>query len=325
MAAVPYALTAEVAELAESVAEGTISFDQMDPETALWSQDSTTGTFGYFVQNQGVRITPSDASSSNRSPMISMGHENNEASAAGATVSGGGNEESPNTASDSYATVGGGEDNTASYFFATVGGGMSNEVGGNNATVGGGMGNIAQGSSSTVPGGVFNEALGDFSFAAGVATAGDTTLESGFWTGRLEVIVEYDNAFEEWMANLDPEDKPPEGQQGPDDTPAGDGVSNLLKFAFGLMPLEPSADAMPTLLIDNEEDFLGLSFIRSTDAEVTLKIYGSEDLDEWEEISHAEGVIEENLPGNREKVHLLTGLQTEDHDRYFFRLHVEVE
>ncbi|MCC5790182.1 MAG: hypothetical protein JJT75_11140 [Opitutales bacterium] len=160
---------------------------------------------------------------------------------------------------------------------------------------------------------------------AGVAAADDTTLESGFWTGRLEVIVEYDNAFEEWMDDLPSEDKPPEGQQGPDDTPAGDGVSNLLKFAFGLMPLEPSADAMPTLLIDNEEDYLGLSFIRSADAEVTLKIYGSEDLDEWEEISHAEGVIEENLPGNREKVHLLTGLKIEDQNRYFFRLHVEVE
>lgn len=160
---------------------------------------------------------------------------------------------------------------------------------------------------------------------AGVATAGDTTLESGFWTGRLEVIVEYDNAFEEWMANLDPEDKPPEGQQGPDDTPAGDGVSNLLKFAFGLMPLEPSADAAPVLFADDETDLLGLSFIRSADAEVTLKIYGSEDLEEWEEIGNTEEIVVESLPGNREKIHLLTDQLTADHERYFFRLHVEVE
>ncbi|MCH8474083.1 MAG: hypothetical protein LAT55_02525 [Opitutales bacterium] len=160
---------------------------------------------------------------------------------------------------------------------------------------------------------------------AGVATAEDTTLESGFWTGRLEVIVEYDNAFEEWMDNLDPADQPPEGQRGPDDTPAGDGVSNLLKYAFGLSPLEPAAEAKPSFLIDEEEDFIGLAFTRSAAAEVTLTIYGSEDLEEWEEIPYAEGVIEDNLPDDREKVHLLTGLKTEDQDRYFFRLHVEVE
>jgi hypothetical protein len=159
---------------------------------------------------------------------------------------------------------------------------------------------------------------------AGVATGGDIMLESGFWTGRLEVVVDLDNAFREWMDNLDTEDRPPAGQRGASDTPAGDGVSNLLKFAFGLKPMEPAANAMPTLLV-GQDNFLGLSFVRSADAQVTLKIYGSEDLENWQEIPHTEIIIRPGLLGNREKVRLMTELKAEDHDQYFFRLQVEVD
>ncbi len=156
---------------------------------------------------------------------------------------------------------------------------------------------------------------------AGVANVGDTTLESGFWHGRLQVVVIYDNAFEEWMGNLPPGEQPPVGQRGKGDTPAGDGVSNLLKFAFGLMPLTPAADAMPDFIVD-EGDFIGLTFTRSADADVTLTLLGSEDLENWTEVPFNETVVEPGLPGNRVKVDLLTGIEKEDADRYFLRLEV---
>lgn len=158
---------------------------------------------------------------------------------------------------------------------------------------------------------------------AGVASASDTAVESGFWHGRLQVLVIYDNAFEEWMDNLPPGEQPPEGQRGPGDTPASDGVSNLLKYAFGLMPLTPAADAMPTFGVD-DADFIGLSFTRSADADVTLTLLGSEDLKTWIEVPFAEAVVETGLPGNRVKVDFLTGLKTEDADSYFLRLEVTV-
>ena len=159
----------------------------------------------------------------------------------------------------------------------------------------------------------------------GAAKIQETALESGFWTGQLEILTADDNAFEVWMGNLPAEEKPPVGQRGPDDSPAGDGVSNLLKFAFGLSPLEPAAEAMPTFFADAESDFIGLSFVRSADAEVRLKLFGSTDLDAWQEIPHAEEVVEANLPNNREAVQLLTGIKIDNDPRYFFRLRVDVD
>lgn len=47
------------------------------------------------------------------------------------------------------------------------------------------------------------------------------------------------------MENLLEPDKPPAGQRGPLDQPAGDGVSNLLKYALGLLPMVPTAEAAP--------------------------------------------------------------------------------
>lgn len=158
---------------------------------------------------------------------------------------------------------------------------------------------------------------------AGVAGAGDTSVESGFWHGRLEVVVIYDDAFEEWMDTLAADEKPPEGQRGRGNTPADDGVSNLLKYAFGLMPLTPAPDAMPAFTADDGE-FIGLSLTRSADADVTLSLRGSEDLETWTAVPHAETVTEAGLPDNRVKVDLVTGLEKEDAESYFLRLEIEV-
>jgi len=72
--------------------------------------------------------------------------------AVGATISGGGQSGTPNSAA-TFSTVGGGQGNTASN---------------SNSMVGGGLQNTAGGYASTVPGGSANVASGDYSFAAGL-------------------------------------------------------------------------------------------------------------------------------------------------------------
>ena len=161
---------------------------------------------------------------------------------------------------------------------------------------------------------------------AGVSKVGETALSAGFWHGSLLVEVPSGNAFEEWMASLPPAEQPPEGQRGPLDTPAGDGVANLLKFAFGLFPMESAADAAPRIVIDEEFGSLGIDFIRGREADVTFAVYGSDDLEIWVNLPHLQLTWDDSgLPPHREAVRLLTGLAAEDHPRYFLRLKVQVE
>ena len=112
------------------------------------------------------------------------------AGASASTISGGGSSGNVNRVTDSYGTVGGGNDNqagdgninlgdaafatvaggwdnTASGDSSVVGGGAHNNAGGDSATVGGGYENAASGDYATVPGGYLNEAAGQFSLAAG--------------------------------------------------------------------------------------------------------------------------------------------------------------
>lgn len=183
--AVPYA---QIANRAESVTAGVISSSQIDPKFALWSRDAASNTVSYYPSDfGGIRITAFSAPAGtvpefDWSPMISMGHVDNDASGRGATVSGGGSEEGPNIASGNFssigggfrnfaanwhATVGGGRRNSASAFASFVGGGSDNSAIGDLATVGGGGDNTAGGDFATVPGGLANQANGNYSFAAG--------------------------------------------------------------------------------------------------------------------------------------------------------------
>ena len=146
-------------------------------------------------------------------PNVLTGWEGNAITAgvAGATISGGGASHAtlastyPNTVTDDFGTIGGGQDNqvgddsgttsdanyatvagglrnTASGYFSSIAGGTSNEASamysavgagrinqasGTASTIGGGMSNTASGSYSTIPGGLSNDAAGDYSFATG--------------------------------------------------------------------------------------------------------------------------------------------------------------
>ena len=87
----------------------------------------------------------------------------NESTAEYATAGGG----FENDASGFASTVSGGYGNTAANNYATVGGGIGNSAGSNYATVGGGNGNSVTGLYGTVPGGRQNAVAGAFGFAAG--------------------------------------------------------------------------------------------------------------------------------------------------------------
>ena len=84
-----------------------------------------------------------------------------------------------------------------------------------------------------------------------------------FGRNPLEIIPpKPDPSFDVWMALLPDEEKPPEGQRGPLDEPAGDGVNNLLKYALGLKPLIPYAHEGPRLAYFSG-DILALEVIES--------------------------------------------------------------
>ena len=161
---------------------------------------------------------------------------------------------------------------------------------------------------------------------AGFSSSGQTRVTSGFWSSSIFIEIVHENAFEEWMANLPPEEQPPEGLRGPLDTPANDGVENLLKFAFGLLPMESAYGAGPQFIIDDLEGSIGVDFVRSKDAEVGLILWGSLDLESWEEIGFEVIVLEDGTPSeNHEYVRLLTNVDPNQHPRYFLRLEVNVE
>lgn len=118
---------------------------------------------------------------------IVAGHSENgvDEDAVGATITGGGSEGSPNAASGSYATVGGGADNEVTGDDSTVSGGTSNAATEQRSTVGGGYYNQADGVRSTIAGGSQNYASNNDATIAGGnnndATGGQATVGGGFY------------------------------------------------------------------------------------------------------------------------------------------------
>lgn len=154
----------------------------------------TTGS--WYVSVDGNRALVLGSQSSGDAGRVVAGHESNrvKASAAGATIGGGGYDDGstvePNLVTDdygtvgggqgnragsddgdsttaAYATVGGGQSNVASARSATVGGGDTNEAADGLTTVAGGGGNYVHGDAATIGGGQENEVGGPGSTAAG--------------------------------------------------------------------------------------------------------------------------------------------------------------
>jgi len=166
--------------------------------------------------------------------------------------------------------------------------------------------------------------------AAGALSAGEHVLHGGFWGTSLQVIVEPDESFESWMDSLVGGDKPPEGQRGPLDIAAGDGMTNLLKYALGLMPMTPSADAAPKLIAVTatnggvEQSYLAIELERSKDAAVNFQLEASDDLEGWEDATFVTDVLNPDVGDNRERIRLLSGIALNEHPEFFLRLRISM-
>ena len=121
---------------------------------------------------------------------------------------------------------------------------------------------------------------------AGVAATDGDTMQSG-----LVAYVPRRLGYSEWVAQFGL----PLAQRDPLATPAGDGVSNLLKFALGVPPLESATAHLPTLVggpTDPQEGDLGLVFGRNADGRgfaCTLQVSG--DLVVWEDVEAVEETL----------------------------------
>lgn len=131
--------------------------------------------------NRALGLSVQNAGGNSIAGHVLLGHADNQATGAGATVSGGGKAGAANSAGE-LSAVGGGQNNQADTRWATISGGVSNEatarqtaIGGGNgntvseplATVGGGWTNTASGSAATVGGGHLNEATARYATIAG--------------------------------------------------------------------------------------------------------------------------------------------------------------
>lgn len=114
-----------------------------------------------------------------------------------------------------------------------------------------------------------------------------------------------------------------EGEDGPQDDPAGDGVPNLLKYALGLNPTEPSRDALPQPVVSDLEgsQYLSMTVERNPDATgVTWVFEVSTDLVTWSSNEADVMVVED---GN--SVTAWSTVAIDEGTRVFMRARVDVE
>jgi len=130
-----------------------------------------------------------------------------------------------------------------------------------------------------------------------------------------------DPSFAAWMASLPENEKPPVNQRGPLDAPAGDRMSNLLKYALGLKPLTSYAsDGLRLAHVSGNTLALEVTRARNTTAVIIPE--GAIGLTGWAPVAFTEA-WQENVDTDRERVHYL--ISTPSGDTYFLRIRVELD
>jgi len=156
----------------------------------------------------------------------------------------------------------------------------------------------------------------------GLTTAARIADVELFGRNPLQIIPpKPDPSFLAWMTLLPDDEKPPEGQRGPLDEPAGDGMSNLLKYALGLKPLIAYAHEGPRLAYVSE-DIVALEVIRARTSTAVIIPEGSTDLKTWNVVEFVEA-WQENVGEDRERVHYL--IQKPEGDAWFLRIRIELD
>lgn len=115
---------------------------------------------------------------------------------------------------------------------------------------------------------------------------------SSFGTVRSATVVQrgQKRTWDEWKEDEITSRDPDAGQTGPNDSPAGDGIPNLLKYATGLDPLKPCGSVVQ---VSTEEAgggaFLALDWPVNPEATgIRHLVEASEDLRTWEEAGEVE-------------------------------------
>jgi hypothetical protein len=120
-------------------------------------------------------------------------------------------------------------------------------------------------------------------------TNNENTGDIAFGNNGVIYALHTNNGLAAWRLQMEAEDwmtvhGVPVGQRGLLDNPAGDGISNLMKYALGLHPLIPSPDGLPTAAVQTHdgEDYLMLAVEKNSYAKGVLYVVEiSEDLVEW--------------------------------------------
>jgi hypothetical protein len=120
----------------------------------------------------------------------------------------------------------------------------------------------------------------------------------------------------------------PANQRGALDTPANDGVPNLVKFAVGVGPLESAADRIPQTVVEGtglDVGFPVVSFVRNTSATgISMQIEVSDELDFSTDLG-ATVVSAEDLGDGTERVTVRSNALFAAQNKQFFRLLVREE
>lgn len=117
----------------------------------------------------------------------------------------------------------------------------------------------------------------------------------------------------------------PEGQRGPNDTPAGDGVANIIKYALGISPLESANARLPSKVVEGlggDAGFPVVSFIRVKDlAGAPIEVEVSADLDFTNGLGSTV-INTEDLGDGTERITVRSNATFSSQTRQFFRLKV---
>ncbi|MGB6219544.1 hypothetical protein [Haloferula sp.] len=120
----------------------------------------------------------------------------------------------------------------------------------------------------------------------------------------------------------------PEALRGPDATPAGDGVANLIKYAIGIGPLESAAERIPQEVAQisvADETYPLVCFTRDTSAiGISARIEVAASLDFATDLG-VTVISTEDLGNGLERICVRSNVPYSDQLRQFFRLKVSEE
>ena len=127
---------------------------------------------------------------------------------------------------------------------------------------------------------------------AGSATSYDFEIDYMIFEPAMREI-DSEVSYAAWIAEFDL----PEADSHPLAIPAGDGVSNLLKYALNLTPTVPSTGALPVANLDPDGNLVITAIVRSDDADLNVIAEASVDLVDWTlEVIELENVDQTGVP-----------------------------